>query len=64
MKRCGKCRACLEVAQAQKNVLAQCGMPSPKKGRHEFVHADDATVEFWNRTLRENPCETWKEVAK
>jgi hypothetical protein len=49
MERCGECKACKIVKVAQKHC-----MPNPP-----FSHADDATVSFWNRTLEENPCETW-----
>jgi hypothetical protein len=51
IKRCGECKACKIVEVARGHCLAIANPP--------FSHADDATVSFWNQTLKENPCETW-----
>jgi len=44
--RCGECEACKTV-ESTKKVL----MPNPP-----FEHANDATVECWNKVLADNPC--------
>ena len=48
--RCGKCSAC-QLVEASKALL----MPNPP-----FEHADNRTVECWNKVLRDNPCEKSK----
>ena len=50
MNRCGKCKAC-QVVESTKKVL----MPNPP-----FEHADNLTVETWNKVLKDNPCEEIK----
>jgi hypothetical protein len=44
--RCGECDAC-KLVEASKKLLA----PNPP-----FDHANDATVQCWNKVLAENPC--------
>jgi len=46
--RCGECEACKTV-ESSKKVLA----PNPP-----FEHANDATVECWNKVLADNPCQS------
>jgi hypothetical protein len=45
--RCKECEAC-KVVEASKSLLA----PNPP-----FDHANDATVECWNKVLADNPCD-------
>jgi len=45
--RCGKCKAC-QVVETSKKLL----MSNPP-----FEHADQLTVETWNKVLRDNPFE-------
>jgi hypothetical protein len=46
MNRCGKCKNC-ELVKASQRLLC----PNPP-----FTHADNLTVETWNRVLIDNPC--------
>lgn len=46
INRCDKCEACKCV-----RATAALVMPNPP-----FEHADQATVDMWNKTLDENPC--------
>jgi hypothetical protein len=52
MARCNVCEAC-KIVEATKKVL----MPNPP-----FTHADNSTVECWNKVLADNPCEGEKNV--
>lgn len=45
--RCGECYNCKHVA-----IMAKGCMANPP-----FTHADQATVDMWNKTLLANPCE-------
>ena len=52
--RCGKCKAC-QVVETSKKLL----MPNPP-----FEHADQLTVETWNKVLRDNPCEEEEQPSR
>lgn len=52
-ERCGTCAACRRIEKLKGQMLAIC---RPAGKGH-----DDGTVQVWNDTLRDNPCETWKE---
>ena len=49
MTRCGKCEACKYVEATKRIVLAECRPAGPG--------CNDATVEMWNKVLKDNPCE-------
>jgi hypothetical protein len=53
MNRCGRCEACKRIKLAK-----QCCAPNPP-----FNHASQSTIDVWNRTLEENPCQSEDRVA-
>lgn len=49
MERCGNCEACRQVEVSKSLLMPRSYGPRPE-------HANDATVEAWNKTLANNPC--------
>lgn len=48
MTRCGKCENCKKLERVKQRVLACCNPP--------FTHADQDTVDLWNKELARLPC--------
>jgi len=46
--RCGTCKNCIELDKVRRSVLSVANPP--------FSHADQGTVDLWNREVKSLPC--------
>lgn len=60
-QRCGKCPACLRVAEVKAQAMKALAQADIKRANNQpgYTVGEDVRL-IWNRTLEENPCEQEK----